>query len=286
MKFSKLSIVFVFVLFSLNTLSAQMSVFKGRTLFKDTDAATFFFFTLEDSKSLKKDLEKYLDAFGKLSTIKKNQYKLERIKGNKWSDDLNSIDVVIDDTKKMQKVNFYFLDKAEVALRSNQMKDLDAMQFVEDFQNITLKSVELEMAEINLKYANDDLSDANKDLNKIQKQLENNLKDQEKLGKKLDQNPELMSKAISEKVDIVNKMNTDSLNVAAADLSKASTKKEKEIIKIKKDAEKAQSKLEKKEADFDALKNELFKTKSKLKSLELVQKDAEEILKRLEKLRE
>ena len=126
------------------------------------------------------------------------------------------------------------------------------------------------------------ISEAKQLINKIEKQLENNLKDQEKLGKKLDASPRLLTKALSEKEDIVGKLyNDNSLEIDSKkeeDLKKASTKKEKVIAKIRKEKDKALTKLEKKEKEFDLLKAELFSAKGVLKCLDRIHVDAKKNL--------
>jgi predicted nucleic acid-binding Zn-ribbon protein len=283
MKKTILTLSFVFIIQFISF--GQATVFKGANYYGNSDNTSYFILSTVDDKELSKYAQKWLDSYGKMTEVKKNHFKLEKIKGNKWSSDLASIEVIIKSMKRSQKVIFFFLDSKGAVLNAASLKDQDAFEFIDSYTEYFFRNEELKLANYNLDNANDDLSDAKKSVEKIQKSLEKNLKEQEKLGKKLDASPEAMTKALSEKEEIVGQIvgeNTDAKT--AEDLSKASTTKEKEIQKIKKEKEKAESKLSQKEKDFDGLRNELTQAKSNVKSYEAVVKDAENVKKKAEKL--
>jgi chromosome segregation ATPase len=267
------------------SVSAQSTVFKGASFYTGTDNTSYFVMSTIDDKDLSKYAEKWLDSYGKVTKLEKYNYKLDKIKGNKWSSELGSIEVQIKSMKRAQKIIFFFLDKSGTVLNQTAMRDQDAFEFIESYNQFCLRNEEVKLVSSNLDNANDELSDANKAFNKIQKNLEKNLKEQENLGKKLDASPEAMSKALSEKEEIVGQIVGESTSAKTVeDLNKASTIKEKEIQKIKKEKEKAEGKLSKKEAEFDVLKNELMQAKRNIKTYEAVVKDAEAIKRKAEKL--
>jgi chromosome segregation ATPase len=275
----KILTILIFCLF-LTKLTAQ--VYQGQNLHGGSNGLSYFMFSNQDEKDLEKDLEGYLKNFGKTTKPAKNIIRLEKIKKSDFPDELETIDVIFENNKKIQKISFFFLDKNLDILSSLKLKEGEATDFVEQFKKFTIGKLEIKLAQENVRMVESNLNDAKKDQSKIEKSLESNLKDQEKLGKKLDSSPEMLTKVLSEKEEIVGALYNET--VIAADkntkeeLEKASGKKEKEIQKIQKEKAKAETKLSKKETEFDALKDELFQAKAMVKSLESVLKDANTVL--------
>lgn len=262
------------------TVSAQ--IHKGQNLYHGSHEHAYFLFSNQVEKDLEDDLTAYFQGLGKVSNPEKRVVRLEKLKNNEISNDLEAIDVVFESNKKFQKLSFFFIDKDSDVLSAFQINDRYALELVEVFQKFTLKNLEMKLAKENIKYAEANLADAKKDQSKIEKSLESNLKDQEKLGKKLDATPEMLTKALSEKEEIVGELYSEKEaevdTKTKEDLEKASTKKEKEILKIQKEKEKAETKLSKKESEFDVLKDNLFKAKALVRSFEAILKDATEVL--------
>lgn len=260
-------------------LSAQ--VYVGQNLHNGVEKRSYSVLSNQDSKELTDDLEKYLGQFGKVSKPGKNIYRIQNLKGNTVSTDLSYIDVVSKSAKKLEKLEFFFLNDAHNALNDHELNPGGAEKFVQDFIDLTQQKLQVRLVGENLSLAEDELKEAKKEQSKAEKAIESNLKEQQKLGKKLDSSPELMAKAMSEKEEIITQLSTDSTQVlddkAKSDLSKASQKKDKEISRIQKDAVKAESKLEKKEKELEDLKKELSAAKQKVKSLEKVVTDAKKL---------
>ncbi|MGL4632165.1 MAG: hypothetical protein ACRCVT_13255 [Leadbetterella sp.] len=276
---------FALLLFVFTTGLAQNSIFKGRTYYENQEQTSYFYLTRIEEKNLRMDLKEWIDGFGNVKDVNKNTYKIEKLKGNKWSDEINTIIVQLQDFKHYNKVVFYFFDKRDRVLENATFRDQEAMDFIEQFQNVNLKKEELRIAIENLEDADDDLKDAVKDSEKTQRAIEKNLKEQEKLGKKLDASPEAITKAITSKEDIVSKMSDENTSQEAKEkLAKESTSKEKEIKKIQKQTDKAETKLSKKEKEFDELTTELIAAKRKVKAMEAIKMDAEIIKNKLEKI--
>ena len=274
----KMKILVYFLLIGFH-LTANAQVYKSINLHKGSAKPSFFMVSIQDEKVLIKDLEDYLMGFGKVSTPEKYTKRLEKIKDLDISNDLNYIEIALEVTKKMKKVVFFFLDKDEKVLSDLKIKDKGAIVFIENFQKFYLKNLEENLLKENLKLAQDNFIEAKRYLSKIEKSLEANLNDQEKLGKKLDSSPEKLTKALSEKEEIISELFSETEKVnAKIDLEKASVKKEKEIARIQKEKEKTETKLTKKERAFDALKEDLFDAKIKLKASSDVLEDAKKIL--------
>ncbi len=264
-------------------LSAQ--VYMGQNIHNGSEKRSYSVLSNQDSKELTDDLEKYLGQFGKVSKPGKNIYRIQNLKGNTVSTDLGYIDVVSKSTKKLEKLEFFFLNDAHNALNDHELNPGGAEKFVQEFIDFSQQKLQARLVGENLSLAEDELKEAKKDQAKIEKSIESNLKEQQKLGKKLDSSPELMARAMSEKEEIVSQLSTDSTQMlddkAKTGLSKASQKKDKEISRIQKETEKAEGKLEKKEAELENLKKELSEAKLKVRSLEKVVNDAKSLAERV-----
>jgi hypothetical protein len=264
------------------SLNAQSYVFEGLNIHRGLAQPSFFILVDQDEKKLIENLKEFVKPQGKFSELEKRVFRLESIKRNEISEDLQKMDMTIFVNKPMLKLAFFYLDKDGEPLKGFQFNQEAAKKYVSDFSKFNFDKLAAELAAGNLRLADEDVSEALKDVAKIEKQLESNLKDQEKLGKKLDASPEMLTKALGEKEELVGKLysETEADKKTSDELKKASLKKEKEIAKIQKEKEKAETKLEKKEKDFDTLKDELFKAKHLLKELERVRKDATDLMKK------
>lgn len=273
--------------FVLATLSIPLSaqVYVGLNMHNGIEKRSYSVLSGQDSKELTDDLEKYLGRFGKVSKPGKEIYRIQNLKGNTVSTDLNYIDVVSKSSKKLEKLEFFFLNDAHNALSDHELNPGGAEKFVQEFIDFSQQRTQARLVAENLSLADDELKEAKKEQSKIEKSIESNLKEQQKLGKKLDSSPELMAKAMSEKEEIVSQLSTDSTRVlddkAKSDLSKASQKKDKEISRLQKDAEKAEGKLEKKEKELEDLKKELSSAKLRVRSVEKVVSDAKSLAERV-----
>ncbi|MFC3810042.1 hypothetical protein [Lacihabitans lacunae] len=278
----------IFVLLMISTVLAfgQTKVFKGANLYEGKAQTSFYLLSTKSSKELKRDLEKYFEKSTKIKDVSKEVFRIEDPKGLGISQDLSYIDIHIPATKGEGKVIFYFLDKNHTAMSSFEVSDRLASKMVSEFGDFSRNELLRELAEKEADSASDDLGNAEKEVSKIERKLEKNLKEQEKLGKKLDASPEMLTKALSEKEELVSQIyNTDTTTVSTLneeELKKASLKKEKEIAKIQKEKDKNSSRLEKKESEFDLLKKELFDAKNLVKNLIIVAKDASENFKNFE----
>ena len=277
----------ILFLLSFSRIYAQSTVFIGENLHQNESKVSFYLLLNQDDKEIISDLKEYVKSNGKLIETAKNTYRLDKVNLPKISESVKAIDIKLESTKQLQKVIFFFLDVNNVEVGSLTLNQKAAEKFVFDFGVFIQKSLTLKLSNIDLKSIGLKVSDTKQLINKIEKQLENNLKDQEKLGKKLDSSPELLTKALTEKEEIVGKLYNENASEIDAkkeeDLKKASTKKEKEIVKIQKDKDKALTKLEKKEKEFDELKSELFSAKGMLKYLDRIYADAKENLETLNK---
>lgn len=271
----------IVALLSVITLNASAQVYVGDNIHNGINKRSYLILTNVSSKDLTKDLEAYLGQYGKVTKPEKNIYRIQNLKGNSISSDLSYIDVISKGSKDFEKLEFFFLNDAHNALSNNELNAGEPIKFVQAFKDYANQSLEAKLVAENLSFAEGELKDAKKELSKVEKSIENNLKDQQKLGKKLDASPELVAKAMSDKEEVISRLNTDSTQVldekAKSTLSKEAQKKDKEIAKIQKDADKAEDKLAKKEKELEDLKDELQKAKATVKSYEKIVSDAKSI---------
>lgn len=277
----------IFLYLSCNLIYGQNPVFTGENMHQDESKVSFYLLLNQDDKDILSDLKEFVKPNGKLIETTKNTYRLDKVTLPKISENVNAIDIKLESSKQFLKVIFFFLDVNNVAVGNLVLNQKAAENYVFNFEVFTHKSLTLKLLNIDLQSIVVKASEAKQLINKIEKQLENNLKNQGKLGKKLDASPKLLTKALSEKEDIVGKLYNDNSSEIDSkkeeDLKKASTKKEKVIAKIRKEKDKALTKLENKEKEFDLLKSELFSAKGVLKCLERVHVDAKENLETLNK---
>ena len=268
-------------IFSLVSLGLQAQVYVGDNIHNGTNKRSYAVLSNQDGKEFLKSLESYLGQYGKVNKAEKNIYRIQNLKGNAISSDLSYIDVISKSSKGFEKLEFFFLNDASNALNSNELNAGEAEKFVQGFIDFSNANLESLLIKENVALAEGELKDAQKDQSKIEKAIENNLKDQQKLGKKLDSSPELIAKAMSEKEEITSQLFTDSVAVlddkTKTNLSKASQKKDREISKIEKNAKKAESNLEKKERELEDLKQELVSAKAQVKAYQKALSDTKSL---------
>jgi len=276
----------ILVLLSISLFTnAQQPVFEGDNLHQFESKKSYYILNNQDEKELNATIKDFFRNYGNVSEVSKNSFRIEKLKTGSVSEDLAYIDIRVESNKMLSKVIFFFLNDRENSLESFQLNRNKAISFLGEFNDFNQSKVNLKLANADVKFNDEKVYDAQKVIKKLEKQLENNLKEQEKLGKKLDSSPELLTKALSEKEEIVGKLYNENEEIDPKlenDLKKASDQKEKEIVKINKEKEKALTKLEKKENEFEQLKNDLFRAKSILKHSEIILDSSKENLKSLE----
>ena len=101
----KILTILIFCLF-FTKLTAQ--VYQGQNLHGGSNGLSYFMFSNQDEKDLEKDLEGYLKNFGKTTKPAKNIIRLEKIKKSDFPEELETIDVIFENNKKIQKISFFF----------------------------------------------------------------------------------------------------------------------------------------------------------------------------------
>lgn len=244
---------FTFLLLLSSSFLMAQTVIKGQDVMNGKLENGFYVLLKIDGKDLEQEWKSYLDGFGKVASSQKKHYTLsdfrERMVSNKEL------------TVQSKLVEFKTFTKIFCVVEGTGFNENAFMQFLHDFAQKAVAREEIRLVTIDLEEAEGFLKDAQKDQKKVEKSLENNLKNQEKLGKLLDETPEKMVALLEEKKTIAEQQMQAATN---EELKKQAEKKEKEILKNKKNETKYASKLQEKEAEFDELKKELFEAKKQV----------------------
>lgn len=210
-----------------------------------------------DSKILASEWQDYLTTYGKVSEVERGRYSLSKFKQQLISSEDMKIESKISEFNNFSKL-FCVVEGVSARDFNERAFDEFLLDFAQDAQYREL----VRLAETDLEEAEKYLSDSERDQKKIERSLENNLKTQEKYGKYLDESPEKMVSLLDEKKSIVEKQVGSDLDEDQAEaLTKEAKRKEKEILRNKKNEDKYAKRLEKKEAEFDELRDELFAAK-------------------------
>lgn len=230
----------------------------------------YMFFTT-DADELKRDLGVYLGKMGKMSE-EKNIMTISNIKSGNIGNSLDKMVAILEENKDFSTVNILLLDENENSLDDREINKDRFDEFMFDFYDLVYKNEEKRLAQDDLEITEKELDKAQKSVNRAEKSIEANLNAQEKLGKKLEQSPEELSKIIKEKDEIYQKILAQSEEVKEKpeELEKEMSKKDKAIIKAKDDKEKNAEKLVKKEEEFSKLTDELILARKYLEQMQQV----------------
>lgn len=275
----KLLNIIIACLFAFTSQGQQ--IFSSLELENDEPKIAFYIFVKGDPKDLSDDISTYLNSNGKVKEQNETKY-VELNNGLGQSELVNKIAIDLIENKNYNKLVFFFLDNDEVALGQGAVRDQDREEFIYGLYDLIRKNEEARLVKDDLELAESNKNDAEKEKNKIEKSIERNLRDQEKLGKKLDASPEEISKLINEKNTVLQQKLTgaedNEVEVDLEKLDKELSKAEKEIIKQKKKAKKNSSKLVQRERQLEDLSKELFAAQNYLRKMEEILRDKERLM--------
>lgn len=244
------------LLFTLQVVVAQ-TVIHGNDII-DGELKTGYYLLLKiDNKTLADEWKDYLGSYGKVSEVERGRYSVSNFKQQLISSEDLTIESKISEFDNFSKL-FCVVEGVSARDFNERAFDELLLDFAQDAQYREL----IRLANTDLEEAESYLSDSERDQKKIERSLENNLKVQEKYGKYLDESPEKMVSLLDEKKSIVEQQISSELDEDQAEaLTKEAKRKEREISKNKKNEAKYAKRLQKKEAEFDELKDELFAAK-------------------------
>lgn len=247
----------IITLLFLTNIAVGQTILHGSDIIDGELKEGYYLLLKVDEKKLNSEWREYLNSYGRISEVERNRYSLVNFKQQAISDDELTIQSKVNEMDGFTKI-FCIVEGANSRNFNEEAFDEFLLDFAANAQYREL----VRLAELDLEEAENYLKDSQRDQKKIERSLENNLKTQEKYGKLLDESPEKMVSLLNEKKDIVEQqISTDIDEEQAEALTKDAKRKEKEIVKNQKNEAKYAKRLEKKEQEFDELRDELFVTK-------------------------
>jgi DNA-directed RNA polymerase subunit F len=250
----------IFALLLFSNLTIGQTVIHGSDIIDGKLKKGYYLLLKIEGKTLSEEWKEYLSAYGKISETEKNRYSLSKFKNQSVSDEDLGVESKVSELNGFTKI-FCTVEGVKERSFSEQAFDEFLLDFAENAQYREL----VRLAELDLEEAANYLEDSERDQKKVERSLENNLKYQEKYGKYLDESPEKMVSLLDEKKSIVDQQISSDLDEDQAEaLTKEAKRKEREISKNQRNEAKYAKRLNKKEAEFDELRNELFAAKRTL----------------------
>ncbi|MFB0946931.1 MAG: hypothetical protein ACI9V1_000392 [Spirosomataceae bacterium] len=250
-------IVNVLAFLFVTNLAIGQTVLHGSDILDSELKEGYYLLLKIDSKTLSSEWKEYMNSFGRVSEIEKNRYSLTKFKQQSVSDDELTIESKVNEMAGFTKIFCVIEGTIERDLNEQAFDDL-LLTFAADAQYRELTR----LAESDLEEAESYLKNSERDQRKVERSLESNLKSQEKYGKYLDESPEKMVSLLDEKKSIVDQQISSGLDDDQAEaLTREAKRKEREISKNQRNEAKYAKRLDKKEAEFDELRDELFTAK-------------------------
>ncbi len=257
------------------------TIFKSADIYQNELHDAYYVLLPVSEDIVLQELENYLEIKGKVSKETEQVFSIDRFYDQFISRELSRVVAIMDSQKEYSKVTLILLDETSRDLRESAVNRKEVDDFLHDFYANILDAEEERMIKEEYKQAEDNYLAAEKEFSRAEKAVQGNLKDQEKLGKKLEASPEKLTEIIKEKDQIyqeqLQKENEGLSEEAQKDYNKKLTAKEREIVKSQQLKEKNASKLEKKEAELVELTSKLIAAKKKFQ----IMKDIYELKKKL-----
>lgn len=259
----KTKALLILILTSLSTTIFAQHILSSSILYKGDVHSTTYIFVGSNSKEVEKEWKTYLSKAGKISE-EKGEF-IVKVESSEISRDLEKIVSYVQDYKSFSGVNVLLLDENGRSLAKDQINSDIFEKYMYDFYDLAYFNEEVRMAEEDLALYQKMADEAQKSHSRAERALAANLKAQEKLGKKLTETPEKLSKIIQEKNNVYQELlqKNASEEVSEDDEESQSLKKEmdkqdKRILKTKSTEERNAGKLLKKEGEFPELTEKLF----------------------------
>lgn len=250
-------ILIVLTLLFATNLSMGQSVLHGSDILDGELREGCYMLLKIDDKTLISEWKEYQNAYGRIAEVEKDRFTLTKFKKEGISENELTLQSKISEMDGFTKL----FCVVEGTVKEG-FDELAFDDFLLDFaQNAQYREL-IRLAESDLAEAENYLKDSERDQKKVERALENNLRSQEKFGKLLDESPEKMVSLLDEKQAIVQQQISGTLADEDAEaLTKEAKRKEREISKNKKNEAKYAKRLDKKETEFNELKDELFTAK-------------------------
>jgi hypothetical protein len=258
---------FVFLSFS---LQAQ-HILKSDVLHQNEVHTQHYMFVKADAKNVERDWKTYLSKLGKVAE-NKGEISVSGVKNSGLGSFVDRAVSSVRHEKDFSVISLLLFDDSGRSLDDKQINREGLEKLFYDFYDVAYFNEEVRMAEEDLNYANTLLKQAEKEKGKAERNVEANLKAQEKLGKKLSQSPEEISKILKEKDALYQELvQAEETEKEAEALQQKINKKDKAIVKAKQQKEKNSGKLADREKEFPKLSEELFAAKKHFEKLQQVE---------------
>ncbi|SOE23620.1 hypothetical protein SAMN06298216_4005 [Spirosomataceae bacterium TFI 002] len=265
------------IVITLFAFAAQgQQIFSSLELENEEPKTAFYLFVKGDIKDISNDIDKYLSEMGKLR--ERNDIKYVDLKNGLGNSELvYTVAVDLEENKEYNRLIFFFLNRNSESLGLGEVAPDEREEFIYGLYDLVRKNEEERLVKADLELAESNTNLALKEKEKIEKSIERNLRDQEKLGKRLDASPEELTKLINEKNTVLQEKltgtNKAEEEVDIEKLDKELSKAEKEIVKRKKKEKKDSSKLNQREKQLEDLSQELYDAQNYLRKMEEILRD-------------
>lgn len=252
------------------SISAQ-KIYNSLEMHNEKAQEALYIFFTADEKLVDELVPQHYKSFG---DFKENTLSFDS--KSTIHSDLEYVDIIINHDKTYSKISYFFYDSNEEAIPGSELEQDATNSFIYDFYDLVISAQEKGLVANDVELAQEAFDKSTKEIKKLKRSIERNLKDQEKLGKKLDATPEELTNLIEEKNNLLQDKlelevaTSDSLTTAKADMEKKMGKAEKAIVKKQKQSDKNAAKLEKREEQLEELTQELLDTQSLNRKLEKV----------------
>ena len=247
----------ILTLFLTTHIAVGQTVIHGSDIIDGELKPGYYLLLKIDSKALTEEWKDYVDGYGRVSEPEQGRHTVSKFRQRSISDEDLKIESKISAFEDFSKL---FCVVEGVSERNFNERAFD--DFLLDFAQEAQYRELVRLAALDLEEAENYLEDNEREQKRIERSLESNLKYQERYGKYLDESPEEMVSLMEEKKSLSERQVSDQLDEEAIEeVSKAARRTDREIAKNERKAKKYAKRLQKKETEFDGLRNELFDVK-------------------------
>lgn len=259
------------ILASISLITQAQKIYNSLEMHNGEPEEALYIFLTADEKLVSELVPQYYKSFG---DFKENTITFEN--SSDIHPDLKYTDIIITEGKEYSKISYFFYDDKEQAIPGSELDQEATNSFIYDFYDLVISSQEKSLISNDVAIAQEAADKTAKEIKKLKRSIERNLRDQEKLGKKLDATPEELTNLIEKKNSLLqDKLELevsipDSVSISKEAMDKQMGKAEKAIVKKQKQSDKDAARLEKKETQLEDLTQDLLDAQSLDRKLQKV----------------
>ncbi len=278
--FMKKAILLSFLFLSPIYVTLAQHILKSDFLYNDEIHTSHYMYIRSEAKTVTDEWSTYLNKIGKVDE-KKGEITVTDIKKSGLSGYLDKVVSYVTENDNFVVINTLFLDEDGRSLDIAQFDKKGLEDFFYEFYDIAYHNEEVRMAEADLEWSEDLMDIAEKDKGKAERAVEANIRAQERLGKKINQTPEELSKVIEKKDEVFQQLLRSEETEKTEELQEEVEKQEKKLVKLKDKNERDADRLDKREEEFPELTEELFKARENLEKAKQVVESKKVVLQEL-----